>query len=261
MEIGMSSSCFYPEKIEDGFEKVGELGAKTAEIFINSACEMQSPIFDKLLKMRDYYGIEVRTVHPFTSGFEGFLFFSAYDRRRYDGVEFYKRYFDAANRLGAEAIVLHGGQLKTDTDMERYAESYALLHNAAREQGVYIAHENVREKVCSTPENMKKLADYIGDEFRMVLDIKQCRRSGVSEYDFIRLLGDKIIQVHVSDYLGDEDCLAPGVGKYDFKKLFSVLKDAGYDRTALVELYRHNYGEPEEIRTAMDYLKTCTADA
>lgn len=261
MKIGMSSSCFYPENIEDGFKKVGELGAKTAEVFVNSACEMRSPIFDELLSIQNYYGIEVRTLHPFTSGFESFLFFSAYDRRRYDGVEFYKRYFDAANRFGAEAVVLHGGQIKPDTDMERYAEGYALLHNAAREQGVYIAHENVREKVCSTPENMKKLADYIGDEFRMVFDIKQCRRSGVSEYEFIRLLGDRIIQVHVSDYLGDEDCLAPGVGKYDFKKLFSALKNAGYDRTALVELYRHNYGEPEEIRAAMEYLKTCTADA
>lgn len=257
MKIGMSSSCFYPEKVEEGFRKVGELGAKTAEIFINSACEMQPPLFNELLSIRDHYGIEVRTLHPFTSGFETFLFFSSYERRRYDGVEFYKRYFDAANKLGAEAVVFHGGQIKGQDDIEFYAECYSLLHNAAREQGVFIAHENVREKICSIPENMKKLADLIGDDFRMVLDIKQCRRSGVSEFDFIRMLGEKIIQVHVSDYDGYGDCLAPGIGKYDFKKLFSTLKNAGYDRTALVELYRQDYGSPDEIRAAMDYLETC----
>lgn len=260
MKIGMSSSCFYPENVEDGFRKVGELGTKTAEIFINSACEMQSPLIDELISIRDYYGIEVRTIHPFTSGFETFLFFSSYDRRRYDGVEFYKRYFDAANRFGAEAVVFHGGQFKGQDDIDFYAESYSLLHNAAREQGVFIAHENVREKICSKPENMKKLADLIGDDFRTVLDIKQCRRSGTDEYDFIRMLGEKIIQVHVSDCLGDADCLAPGAGKYDFKKLFSALKNAGYDRTALVELYRQNYGSPEEIRAAMEYLRICAAD-
>lgn len=256
MKIGMSSSCFYPENIEDGFKKVGELGTKTAELFVNSPCEMQSPIINELLAIQKNYGINIRTVHPFTSAFETFFFFSAYDRRRYDGIEFYKRYFEAANRFGAEAVVFHGGLSKSDTDVEFYAQCYSLLHNAAREQGIFIAHENVVDHMCSSPEYMKNLADYIGDDFRMVLDIKQCRRSGEDEYKFIKLLGDKIIQVHISDYDIGKDCLAPGIGKYDFAKLFFELKNAGYDKTALIELYRHNFSEPEEIQTAMNYLNT-----
>lgn len=256
MKIGMSSSCFYPEKIEEGFKKVGELGAETAELFINSPSEMQSPVIDELSKIQKYYGIKVRSVHPFTSAIEPFFFFSSYDRRRYDGVEMYKKYFEAANRVGAEAIVFHGGSSKSQTDIDFYAKCYALLHNAAREQGVFLAHENVVNHMCSSPEYMKKLADRIGDDFRMVLDIKQCRRSEESEFDFIRLLGDKIIQLHISDYDSDNDCLAPGVGKYDFKRLFSELNRAGYDKSALIELYNQNYGEPKEIRTAMEFLRT-----
>ena len=88
-----------------------------------------------------------------------------------------------------------------------------------------------------------------------MLDIKQCRRCGESEYDFINLLGDKILQVHISDYKEDRDCLAPGTGDYDFEKLFTALQGAGYDKSAIIELYRHNYGEPSELGTARQYLE------
>ena len=255
MEFGISSSCFYPANIEDGFKKVGELGAKTAELFVNSPMEMKPPIMTELKAIREFYGMNIRSLHAFTSAFETFFFFSAYDRRRYDGVEFYKRYFEAANEIGAKYIVFHGALNKSEIEPEFYAECYSLLHNAAREQGVYVAHENVWDHLCAQPEYMKKLADLIGDDFRMVLDIKQCRRCGVSEFDFINLLGEKIAQVHISDYREGQDCLAPGTGCYDFGKLFSALNCAGYNESALIELYRQNYGEPEEIGASLSYLK------
>ena len=151
-------------------------------------------------------------------------------------------------------VVLHGGKSYTNIEPEQYAESYILLNNAAMEAGVHIAHENVRDHLCANPQYMKKLADYVGDEFKMVLDIKQCRRCGESEYDFINMLGDKIFQVHISDYKGDRDCLAPGTGDYDFAELFSALQNSGYDKTAVIELYRHNFGDPSELGVAHQYL-------
>ena len=75
------------------------------------------------------------------------------------------------------------------------------------------------------------------------------------EGDYRKLLGDKIAQVHISDYRDGEDCLAPGTGCYDFGKLFSALNAAGYNESALIELYRQNYGEPAEIGTALSFLK------
>ena len=259
MKVGISSSCFYPENVEDGFKKVGELGAKTAELFFNSPSETKPPILSELKSIREYYGIDVRTVHPCTSGFESFFFFSTYDRRRYDGVEFYKNYFQAANEIGAEAVVFHGGKNNKYIEPEFYAECYSLLADAAKEQGVVMAHENVNKFLCSDPEYMKKVGDFIGEDFRIVLDIKQCRRSGFDEADFIRLFGDKIIQVHISDYTAQRDCVPPAQGEYDFTKLFSLLKNAGYDKTALIELYSHSYNEAEELKTAMDFLNKTNA--
>ncbi len=234
---------------------MGELGTKTAEIFMNSFSELEKPILTELKAIKDYYGMDIRSLHPFTSAYETTLFFSDYKRRTLDSIEFYKKYFNAANELGAEMIVLHGGLTVAKTTPEKYAQSYILLNEAAIKEGVYIAHENVREHHCCDPVFMKKLADLVGDNFKMVLDIKQCRRSGFSEFDFIEALGKNIFQVHLSDCLQGEDCLAPGIGNYDFARLFSALENAGYGKSALIELYRRNFGEPQELQAAKSYLE------
>lgn len=254
MQIGISSSCFYPALIEDSFRAVGEAGAKTAEIFFNSACELIGDIFGELCRIKEYYGIHVRSIHPFTSGFEPFMFFSNYERRTDDSIEFYKRFFDAANALGAELIVLHGGKSRKRYTPELYAENYLKLHNAAIKEGVYIAHENVNNCLCSDPHYMKRVADLVGNEFKMVLDIKQCRRTNQSEFEFIDLLGEKIAQVHLSDGTAEHDCLAPGAGEYDFARLFKALKAHGYDNTAVIELYRDNFKDENDIKTSLEYL-------
>ena len=258
MQIGISSSCLYPLPTEESLKTVGELGAKTAEIFFNSFSELKKPLINELRNIKDYYGINVRSIHPFTSAYEAVLFFGGYERRLYDGIEFYKNYFEAANELGAEMVVLHGGRNYLPTTPDMYAQSFIPLHEAAIEAGIHIAHENVNNHHCGSPEFMKALADIVGDSFKMVLDIKQCRRHGVNEYDFINLLGDKILQVHVSDYRDSLDCLAPGTGEYDFEKLFSVLRNSGYDKTAIIELYRHNFGDSSELGTARQYLENIT---
>ncbi len=255
MQIGMSSSCLYPMQLEESLKTVGELGAKTVEIFMNSFSELEKPILTELKAIKDYYGMDVRSLHPFTSAYETTMLFSDYKRRTLDSVEFYKKYFYAANELGAQMIVLHGGLSSAETTAEKYAESYILLNNAAMETGLYIAHENVKNHHCSQPKFMKAVADLAGDNFKMVLDIKQCRRSGSDEFEFIEKLGKNIFQVHLSDCLPERDCIAPGTGNYDFKRLFSALKAVGYDKSALIELYRKNYGEPEELAIAKSYLE------
>lgn len=260
MDIGISSACLYPQKIEDCLKGVAELGSRTAEIFFNCPAELEEPYMSELKSIRDYYDLDIRSVHPCTSGFETFMFFTRYQRRCDDSVEFYKKYFNAANILGAETVVFHGALSKSEIEPECYADFYRPIHNAALEQGIYLAHENVRDHLCCDPEYMKQLADFIGNSFRVVLDNKQCRRSGTNEFDFIDLLGDKILQVHISDFDSVHDCIAPGKGKYDFKRLFTALKNAGYNKSALIELYRHGFGEAEELKLSMEHLNNLLED-
>lgn len=255
MQIGISSSCLYPMQTEEALRTVGELGAKTAEIFFNSYSELKKPLLNELKNIKEYYGINVRSIHPFTSAYEPVLFFGGYERRLYDGIDFYKNYFEAANELGAEMVVLHGGRIYLPTTPEEYIQSYLSLHEAALREGIHIAHENVHNHHCGNPDFMKAVSDLVGNEFRMVLDIKQCRRCNVSESEYINLLGNKIYQVHISDCLNGSDCLAPGAGEYDFKELFKALKDVGYDKSVIIELYRNNFGEVSELKTAKEYLE------
>ena len=42
MRIGMSSSCFYPQETEASLRRIGEAGAKTAEIFFNAPSELEA---------------------------------------------------------------------------------------------------------------------------------------------------------------------------------------------------------------------------
>ena len=102
---------------------------------------------------------------------------------------------------------------------------------------------------------LKRLKRYLGEDFRLELDIKQSRRSGVDEFELIRLFGKDIVQLHISDYDASRDCIPPGEGKYDFKKLFDALKNAGYDKSALIELYSWSWETPEQIENSVGYLE------
>lgn len=262
MEIGISTSCYYPLETEKSLTLVGQSGVKTCEIFVNAPSEMKGDGLARLKSIRDEYGLQVRTVHPFSSAFESYLLFGNYPRRNRDGVELYKNYFEFAAQMGAEAVVLHGALSKFGISPEEYAENYSALIEAGLSFGIYTAHENVKEHLCASASYLKKVADFVGENFRMVLDVKQTRRSHENEYEFIDLFPDKIIQVHVSDVPRGKnfstargDCVPPGQGEYDFAKLFCALGNAGYDKSCLVELYSHNYGEYSEVAEAAEYLK------
>lgn len=255
MDIGISSSCFYPGNTEDAFETACRLGAKTAEIFFNCTEEMQMPIIGEINGIKNHYGVPVRTIHPYTSFAEPFMLFGEYQRRTNEGIEFYKRYFEAAAYLGAEFVVIHGGKPIQQRDELDYFEVFARLCEEGKNFGVLPAHENVFARAGSDLGFLKRLKRYLGEDFKVVLDIKQCRRSEVDEYEFIRLFGKDIIQLHISDYDSRKDCIPPGEGKYDFKKLFDALKENGYNQSAIIELYSWSYENSAQIQKSLGYLE------
>lgn len=255
MEIGISSSCFFPLETEKSLLKLAEMGAKTAEIFFNSEIELSGTLFDTIKSIKDDNGITIRSIHPFTSYAEPFIIFGSYKRRIAEGIEYYKRYFEAAEKLGAECVVLHGGNKGKHND-EDYFESFRLLCDAAKPYGVLPVHEIVNRRSASDIEFLKKLKIEFKDEFKIVLDTKQCRRCGVDEFDIINKFPDDIIQVHLSDYDDTRDCIPPGEGKYDFKKLFDSLRSVGYDKSAIIELYKWGYSDEIQIKNSKRYLES-----
>ena len=49
-------------------------------------------------------------------------------------------------------------------------------------------------------------------------------------------------------------CLLPGAGNMDYGDFFSRLRSVGYDGHTLIEVYRSNFGAPEEMLRAVRLL-------
>lgn len=255
MQIGTSSACFYPLETEKAFLRLAKLGFTESEIFLNSSSELDPSFIKELKAIRDAYGISIISLHPYASFAEGYKFFSRYERRFSDGIEDYKRYFEAATDLGAKYLVLHGSKGKIDIPKEEYAERFGKLNEAAKAFGCTVAHENVVDYSGATPEFMSFMKQQLGSSFKMVLDIKQARRAKVDPYDFISVMGDGIVHVHLSDFSESCDCLPPSEkGLFDFEKLFTELNKVGYKGKYIVELYSDNYKDESEILSSAKYL-------
>ena len=97
---------------------------------------------------------------------------------------------------------------------------------------------------------------YLGDSFKLVLDVKQARRAGVDPKEFINAMGKSIVHVHLSDYSKDCDCLPPcDEGLFDFEELFRELHKAGYNGKYMIELYSNNFSKENEILKSARYLE------
>lgn len=256
MKIGASSSCFYPLETEKAFLRIAEAGIRTAEIFLNSPSELNKAFISELKVIKDAYGVDVRSLHPYRSFSEGYDIFSKYERRFEDVKDVFKRYFDAAGELGAEFIILHGARGKAEISIERYAERYFELYRIAESMGCTLAHENVVGYVGSQPEFMSFMKNALGDSFKMVLDIKQARRAGADFRKFIDVMGENIVHVHLSDCDKERDCIPPSEkGLFDFSELFTLLQNVRYKGKYIVELYSDSFSNDSEIVSSTMYLQ------
>lgn len=256
MEIGASSSCFYPLFTEKAFLNIAKLGFRNAEIFLNSPSELNKAFIHQLKAIKKEHDVNVTSVHPYRSFSEGYDLFSKYERRFEDGAEAFKRYFDCAAELGAEYIILHGSRGKSEIGLEEYAERYFKLSEIAKGMGCCLTHENVVDYVGAHPEFMGFMKNALGDSFKMVLDIKQARRAGVEVNKFIETAGENIVHVHLSDFDEKKDCIPPSEkGRFDFKELFCSLQNVGYKGKYIVELYSDSFKEDREIMESAIYLQ------
>lgn len=252
MQTGMSSACFYPLETEKSVRLCGEMGFKNIEIFVNAPCELKGNLLNEIKNEVSYYGLNVVSVHPFTSFAESFTLFGSYKRRVDDTVELYKHFFQFANEMNSKIFVLHGAKTMHTADGTDYFERFAKLRDTGKQFGVTVSQENVVNFRSQSVDFIKRMNDYLGGDFAMTLDLKQCRRAGESPLDFIEAIGDKIVNVHISDYNLQSDCLPPFEGNENFKKIIKALKEKGYNGKYLIELYSNCFNDKEQIITAAE---------
>ena len=247
MKIGISSSCLYPMYTEQSFETIAKHGVKLSEIFFNANCELQSDFIKQLSDIKKEYGIELSSVHPTMSLAESFTLFSNYDRRFQEGIDNFKRYGEIAATLGAKYVILHGGKPNGTMDNHGYFEKFAQVADAVKENGATLLQENVVNFRAGSLEALEDMSNYLGDSVNFCLDVKQSIRGGYSPYDVLKLLGNKIKHLHLSDSNDKYDCMLPLHGDFDFKRFLNVAKQNGYEGDAVIEVYRNAFDDPQEL--------------
>ena len=247
--LGVSTACLYPMETEKALEALLGLGFRRFEVFLNAMEELSPAFLDGLRAQAAAYGADFTSVHPFTSGVESTLLFGDYPRRTREGFDWYRRYMAAAARLGAHWVVIHGqpqghGALSDEGYWHRFGELYRL----GDQEGAWPAQENVRQHRSARPEFIAGMRDYLGEGCAFVLDLKQCRMAGVPIEDMARAMGPRLRHVHVSDAAPGAPCLPPGAGQEDLPALFRLLEAQGFSGSAVIEVYRRNFGALEELR-------------
>lgn len=259
MQFGISTASFYPMPLINALQAVGQTGASVAEVFFNTFRELEPSFVRTLRQIADDTGMEVRAVHPFSSGFEPFLFFTDYEARFQDALELYRHYFEAANLIGASILVFHGDRAESPMPEEACFERFARLQQLATEYGILLAQENVSRCKSREMGYLVRQREYLGGNMPVVFDNKQALRSGVSAEDFLRRFGENLVHVHISDHDANRDCLPLGEGEVSVDGLLGLLAQTGYQGGVVVELYRQLLERDEQVVQSFRVLSAAGA--
>lgn len=255
MNFGISTSCLYPMKTEESLEILCKGGVEQCEVFLNSDRETTPQFAKELKNIADAHSVKIVSAHPFSSFSETFMLFSEYERRFYETLDFYKRFFETASVMGSDIAVIHGSLIPAKISKDEYFERFSKLIEAGKDFGIRVAPENVRNHLNESPDFLKEMKKALGKDFKLVFDIKQSFLAGYDPIEFAKTFAQDIIHIHISDHTPESPCLPPSKGCFDFGKLFSVMNNADYNGSYIIELYRHNFGKPEELFEALSFVQ------
>ncbi len=255
MAFGISTSCLYPLETEKSLEQLGKAGVKTCEVFLNSISETTPEFAKRLNETKKEYGMKTVSVHPFSSFSETYMLFSEYERRFYDALEFYKKCCEITHLLGAHILIIHGSKLAGKLPHDLYFERFQKLVDAGKEYGITVCQENVNAHFSENPDFLKEMRSALGSDFKMVFDVKQAFRAGFSPLEFAEEFKKEIEHIHISDHKKGSDCLPPASGIFEFKKLFEIMDSANYGGDYIIELYRNNFKNTDDLIKALYFVQ------
>ena len=257
MNIGASTSCFYPLETEKALQKVIDLGFRKAEVFFNTSSELSDAFTGEMRRTADANGVRIVSVHPFSSALENSCIFGEYPRRVEDFIGLYQQHCHAAAVLGAKVVVIHGARDKRKIELpdEVYFERFRRLVELGKAEGVQVCQENVVLFKSQHIAFMERMRDALGSDFHMVFDVKQSLRAGYDPFDFLEAMKHHIAHVHLSDNrMPEADCMPPGRGSFDFPRLFSTLEAAGYPGEYVIEIYSKGYDVEKELAFSKQFF-------
>lgn len=162
-----------------------------------------------------------------------------------------KKLIDAAAALGADTVLVVPGyvgcefaskpeRIRYDIAYDRAVKLFSEIAPHAEAANVHIGIENVWNKFLLSPLELKRFIEEVGSDYvGAYFDVGNIIYTGYPE-DWIRILGQSIKKIHLSDYRKDQAGLGAFVdlfaGDVDFPAVAAALKDIGYDDYLTLEM-------------------------
>jgi sugar phosphate isomerase/epimerase len=235
VEIGISTAAFYPDRLtEDALVASAELGFGLVEIFLQTDAEYGARFAAVLDRRRRALGLEVHSLHLYSSYFD---LWSPYSRMAREVRDRFRRLLEVGAILGARALTWHG--LRYGLDNARlvgaFFESAAWAGEQAAAAGLTLCIENVSWCYLRTPEQVRAVKA-AGLPVAFTFDAFQAGESQVEPAALIRAMGERLTTVHLSDYEpGGLRHLPPGAGGLDWPRLLGALQEIGYSGPLILE--------------------------
>ena len=178
------------------------------------------------------------------------------EKSRTNSIEQIKESIDLANKIDAEAVVVHPGV--TSFLPNKYFrkevidcanESMIEIGEYGADLGVLTTFENMPAFNTMIYNNMVELNEFLaGHDLFMTLDIGHANHAGYAPDEMIF---DSIKHVHMHDNFGDDDAHLPfGEGSIDLKHIVNTLEKKNYDGIYIIEV-----NDYDSIKKSYEYMK------
>jgi len=163
-----------------------------------------------------------------------------------------------ANDLNAQLWVFHPGaktgisSFYPNQDWKQNIQTIRKLHETAEKYGLNTAIENLPEKygfIMKQAEDFQKFYKETSlNDIGITLDVGHANLDKQIE-NFLRKLPDKIVHMHISDNMGENDQhLGIGYGKIDWQRFAENLRGIAYDKTIIIETIEHVEESLQKLR-------------
>ncbi len=185
---------------------------------------------------------------------------SEHEAIRRKALDIVKKQIEIAALLGADTILVVPGyvgcdfaskpeRIRYDVAYDRCVHALQLLAPEAEKAGVHIGIENVWNRFLLSPLEMRQLVRNVdSSHVGVYFDVGNIIYVGYPE-DWIRILGQYIKKIHLSDYRREQAGLGAFVdlfaGDVDFPEVARALAEIGYDDYLTLEMLPNYKQFPE----------------
>ncbi|MGZ0712404.1 sugar phosphate isomerase/epimerase family protein (plasmid) [Coraliomargarita sp. W4R53] len=223
------------EPIETTIARLAKYGYKSIEI----SGEAEKYDAKHVRGLLDHYGLECWGA--VTLMFDGRNMQSADEAIRASSVEYVKSCIQMVHDLDGKILTYVPGTVgkvvpdsTPENEWKWLVEGTQEIYEFAESKGVQVGVEPLNRfesYLITRAEQALALCDAVGPNLGVVLDAFHINIEEENLYDAIRLVGDKLVDVHVAE----NNRMPAGYGDYDWEKFVGVLREVGYDGALTAE--------------------------